>query len=84
MPTRSRYALSFLAVGSVFAIVNYLDFHRPEYGADFIYHHGLPFHFFVHGGFQGLHAILWRGVLADLALALCLAVILAQTLKRLL
>jgi hypothetical protein len=60
-----RYALSFLGIVCVFALANYLHFHRHARCCDFMIPYGLPFPVFLEGGFAGIRRIVWPGIAGD-------------------
>src|SRR5438445_421644 len=68
-----RYALSLLAVVCVFALANYLHFHRHADCCDLFILYGLPFPVLLDGGSEGIRRILWPGVATDFLFVLATA-----------
>jgi len=77
-PTRTfqRYEIAVAATALVFVIVNTIHFLRPATCFDCFFPYGLPFTFYRDGGFAGGGGLVLRGLAADTATIIAIAVLL--------
>jgi hypothetical protein len=77
-PTRTsqRYEIAVAATALVFVIVNTIHFLRPATCFDCFFPYGLPFTIYRDGGFAGGGGLVLRGLAADAATVIAIAVLL--------
>ncbi len=70
MPRARRCVVSLLICAAVFVVINGI-YNSYEYAglsrccADFIADYGVPFAYFLAGGFGGIHSVNWPGAFDD-------------------
>jgi hypothetical protein len=76
--TLHKYSLAVAATALVFVVVNTILFLRPETCADCFFPYGVPFTFYRDGGFAGGGGFVLRGLAADAATVIVVAVLLGS------
>ena len=74
--TTQRYTLAFAATALVFGVLNTLHFLRSATCSDCLYPYGLPFTFYRNGGYTAGGGLVLRGLLADMATVVAIALLL--------
>jgi hypothetical protein len=84
-PTRTpqRYKITIVVTAIVFVIVNTIHFLRPVTCFDCFFPYGLPFTFYRDGGFAGGGGLVLRGLAADAATVITMAMLLGILWERL-
>ena len=77
-----KYRIAVAATALVFVVVNTVHFLRPATCADCFFPCGLPFTFYRDGGFAGGGGLVLRGLAADVATVIAIAVLLGSLWQR--
>jgi hypothetical protein len=81
MPQTSRYALCVVAGLLLYTAAVYADYYRRMHlpGADFTVGLGVPFAFWIQGGFAGLRILMPGALVADIGIAIAIALVIGWT-----
>jgi hypothetical protein len=80
--TLYKYGIAVAATGLVFVVVNTIHFLRPATCSDCFFPYGVPFAFYREGGFAGGGGLVWRGLAADAATVIVIAILLGSLWQR--
>lgn len=78
MTTFRRYAIALAATCLLFIVLNFLNFYRSVTCWDCFFPYGLPFTLYQKGGEAGGAGIVWRGLAADGACVIALALVVGR------
>jgi hypothetical protein len=84
MQQAARYAFGLLGSSFLLAAASYADYYRQLHipCGDCFVEFGLPFKFWMEGGFAGARLFMWGGLLADIGVIVTLAVAMGWTWGR--